>query len=69
MNELSLALRQFNDKVRMMNQVNAKQLMLTAHEARSMHSDIFTLLATIAELAGEIEQPEVTQITMDGGRF
>ena len=68
--KLSLHVRMFNDKVRVMNQTQSKQLTLSVQEARNLHTDIFALLAHIAELS---EQPQVstmpTQIGMDGGKF
>lgn len=68
MEPLSLAVRSFNEKLKVMNQTNAKQLVLSADEARNLHTDIYALLANIAELkaSGGIE---IAQISMDGGRF
>lgn len=68
MEPLSPAVRTFNEKVKVLNQTNSKQLVLTADDARNLHNDIFTLLATIAELktAGTGES---IQVSMDGGRF
>lgn len=70
MQALSLAITNFNNRIKTMNQTNSKQLVLNADEARNLHADIFTLLANIAELQS---QPEATvepiQITMDGGGF
>lgn len=69
MEALSIAIRNFNEKVKVLNQTNAKQLVLSADDARNLHSDIYTLLANIAELksggSGEMVQISV----MDGGRF
>ena len=69
--KLSLHVRMFNDKVRVMNQTQSKQLTLSAIEARNLHADIFALLTHIAELS---ERPSedttvVTQISMNGGTF
>lgn len=68
MEPLSPAVRTFNEKVKVLNQTNSKQLVLTADDARNLHNDIFALLATIAELktAGS---GEAIQVSMDGGRF
>ena len=68
MEQLSLAIKTFNEKVKVLNQTNSKQLVLSADEARNLHNDIFTLLANIAELksSGGVE---IAQISMDGGRF
>ncbi|NBP59412.1 hypothetical protein EBU71_23220 [bacterium] len=40
----------FNDKVRAMNQLQKKELMLSASEARNLQAEIFELLTQIAEL-------------------
>ena len=70
MNQLSIAIRTFNDRVKQMNQSSSRQLTLNSDEARNLHSDIFNLLAIIAEL----QQPKVTQevindVLLDGGGF
>ena len=49
--QLSLHLKKFNDRVKVMNQTNSKELVLSALEARNLHNDIFELLTQIAELA------------------
>ena len=68
--KLSLHVRMFNDKVRVMNQTQSKQIILTAVEARNLHADIFALLTHIAELSDKpVETPVVNQIGMDGGKF
>lgn len=60
----------FNDKIRAMNQANGKILTLTQQEARSLHSEIYDLMATIANLSTTVENPasNVT-MSMDGGGF
>jgi hypothetical protein len=69
-NNLSIHVRNFNEKVRVMNQTQNKQLVLTALEARNLHSDIFALLTHIAELSDRPEQvAPVSQLGMDGGKF
>lgn len=68
MEPLSPAVRTFNEKVKVLNQTNSKQLVLTADDARNLHNDIFTLLATIAELK-TASSSESIQVSMDGGRF
>ena len=69
-NKLSLHIKMFNDKVRVMNQTKNQSLTLNAQEARNLHSDIFALLAQIAELSDKSETPEeIVQISMDGGGF
>ncbi len=70
MEQLSLAMRTFNDRVKQMNQTNGKQLVLSAQEARSLHNDIFAMLTNIAELASKGgAESDVIQISVDGGGF
>jgi len=70
MDNLTLPVRMFNDKVRVMNQTQSRTVTLTADEARNLHSDIFGLLAKFAELTKEPQvTDEVVQINMDGGSF
>jgi hypothetical protein len=68
--KLSIHVRMFNDKVRVMNQTQSKQLILSVQEARNLHADIFALLTHIAELSDvPKETPQITQISMNGGSF
>ena len=69
--QLSLHLKNFNQKVKVMNQTNSKDLLLSALEARNLHNDIFELLTQIAALAviKEAVNDEVITIGMDGGGF
>lgn len=69
MEQISLTVRTFNDKVKIMNQTNGKQLVLSAQEARNLHNDIYAMLANIAELASNKVQDDVIQISVDGGGF
>lgn len=69
MEQLSLSIRTFNDKVKVMNQTNGKQLVLSAQEARSLHNDIYALMANIAELVSNKIEDDVIQISVDGGGF
>lgn len=69
---LSIHVRAFNEKVRIMNQTQKRDLVLTAQEARNLHADIFALLTHIAELSeqpGTDVAPSITTISMDGGGF
>ncbi|CAB4133660.1 hypothetical protein UFOVP257_382 [uncultured Caudovirales phage] len=71
MNNLSLAIQSFNNRIKSMNQTNSRQLTLSAEEARNLHADIFNLLANIAELQikpQEVEQ-DLREIRLDGGSF
>jgi len=67
---LPLHVKKFNDKVRAMNQANAKILTLNAEEARSLHAEIYDLMAVIANLSSTADNTSGTvEITMDGGGF
>lgn len=73
-NNLTLHLKMFNDKIKAMNQSNAKTLTLTVNEARSLHADLFDLLNHCATLSQRLENAgvddnTVVQINMDGGGF
>jgi benzoyl-CoA reductase/2-hydroxyglutaryl-CoA dehydratase subunit BcrC/BadD/HgdB len=70
MDNLPYHVKLFNDRVRQLNQTNGKLLTLNAQEARSLHNDIYELLATIAELTKENPTaPSVISVNMDGGGF
>jgi len=65
-------LKMFNDKVKLMNQSQSKQLILSAQEARNLHADLFDLLnhcATISQKLQEKRQDNVVSVGMDGGSF
>jgi hypothetical protein len=69
-NNLPLHIKNFNNKVRAMNQSNGKLLTLNAEEARSLHAEIYDLMATITNLAGQTaSSTATTNISMDGGGF
>ena len=70
MNNLSLAIQNFNNKVKQMNQSGSRQLTLNSDEARNLHADIFTLLANLAEATATDPKPApVTNTFLDGGGF
>jgi hypothetical protein len=69
MQRLSLAIKNFNERVKIMNQTGSKQLALSADEARNLHTDIFNLLANIAELQNQSEPPQTAAVSFDGGSF
>jgi hypothetical protein len=69
MQKLSLAIKNFNERVKVMNQTGSKQLALSADEARNLHADIFNLLANIAELQNQPEQAQSVAVSFDGGGF
>lgn len=69
-NRLSLHLRQFNEKVKLMNQLNQKSLMLSASEARNLHADIFELLQQLASATKQhAKSSDIDSVIMDGGKF
>jgi hypothetical protein len=65
----SLQLKFFNEKVRAMNQANAKILTLNAQEARNLQAEIYELMAIITSLTKPQEQPTTNVVSMDGGGF
>lgn len=72
--QLSLHLKNFNNRVKVMNQTNAKELTLTATDARNIHADIFELLTQIQALTEIRNQEEakdnaVVNVEFDGGNF
>jgi hypothetical protein len=70
--QLSLHLKKFNDRVKVLNQTNSRDLILSAAEARQLQSDIFDLLAKINDLV-EVKRKEevdaVIKIDVQGGGF
>ena len=68
--QLSLHLRKFNDRVKVLNQTNSRELVLSAAEARQLQADIFDLLTQIQALA-EVKstEPEVLSVQVKGGGF
>lgn len=70
MDNLSIHIRNFNEKVKIMNQTGGKMLSLTAADARNLHSDIFDLLTHVAELSARAESGgENIQVEISGGTF
>lgn len=70
--QLSLHLKTFNKRVQVMNQTNARELTLSALEARNLHAELFELLAHIADLTEikkEVEAEAVITAVGDGGSF
>lgn len=70
--ELSLHLKNFNNRVKVMNQTNARELILSSTDARNLHNDIFDLLTQIAELTRIREQQDAEStitVEMNGGDF
>lgn len=69
MYKLSLAIKNFNERVKVMNQTGSKQLALSADEARNLHADIFNLLANLAELQAQPDTAQPASISFDGGGY
>ena len=70
--QLSLHLKKFNDRVKVMNQTNAKELNLSALEARNIHTEIFELLTKINDLTEVRKQSDdnaTVNVEFDGGNF
>jgi hypothetical protein len=69
---LTVHLKMFNDKLKLMNQTQGKQLVLSATEARNLHADLFDLLNHCATLSAKLEvKPleDITTVKMDGGTW
>lgn len=70
---LTLSIKRFNDKLKIMNQSGARDLTLTAQEARGLHSDIFELMSMITALSTvpktNTESEKIVQVSMSGGTF
>jgi hypothetical protein len=70
MQNISLAIQNFNNRVKQMNQSGSKQLVLNVDEARNLHSDIYALLANLAEaVSTSNDTEEVATTGLDGGGF
>jgi hypothetical protein len=72
MQQISIAIRNFNDRIKQMNQTNSRQLTLSADEARNLHSDIYGLLNNVTELVTmtqSTESPKSNSLNLDGGGF
>ena len=66
---LPFHVKMFNDRVRAMNQSNGKILTLNQQEARNLHSEIYDLMAIIAELSKGSVISNNIEVGMDGGYF
>jgi hypothetical protein len=71
MDNVSIHIKNFNDRVKAMNQTHSRELVLTAQDARSLHADIFAVLALVTEMTVKSEAggEQIVQISMDGGGF
>ena len=66
--QLGLHSKKFADKVKVMNQTNSKEIMLTALEARNLLNDIVDLMSHIVSLSTQTEK-EQSAIHVKGGNF
>lgn len=69
---LTMHLKSFNDKVRLLNQTQSKQLILSAQEARNLHADLFDLLnhcATLSQSLERLPEEQAVNVKMDGGTW
>lgn len=73
--ELSVTLKKFNDRIRAMNQTRSKDILLTADDARNLHTEIFGILAQVSDLTAKLSsleagpKEELIVIDFDGGKF
>lgn len=68
MENVSIHIKNFNDKIKVMNQTNRKELILSALEARNLHAEIFEILALLSKNSGS-NTSENINVVMDGGGF
>jgi hypothetical protein len=68
MENVSIHIKNFNDKIKVMNQTNRKELILSAVEARNLHAEIFEILALVAKSSGSNTNENIN-VVMDGGGF
>lgn len=71
MDNVSIHIKNFNDRVKAMNQTHSRELTLSAQDARSLHADIFAVLALVTEITAKLENTgdNVIQLGVDGGGF
>jgi hypothetical protein len=69
--DASIHIKNFNERVKAMNQTHSRELTMSAQDARSLHADIFAVLAHVTELSTLLNQSgnEIVQIDVDGGGF
>jgi hypothetical protein len=70
---MSQIIKQFNQKVQVLNQSGGKQLLLSAKEAKDLHYEVLNLLNRISELEvalRAINEANASQpVIADGGKF
>jgi hypothetical protein len=71
MDNISIHVKNFNERVKAMNQTQSRELIMSAQDARSLHADIFAILAHVTELSSQLRDgsSDVVQISVDGGGF
>jgi hypothetical protein len=72
MEQVSLHIKKFNDRVKVMNQTNAKDLTLSKLEAQNLQAEIFELLVKMSDLVEIKKQdsaPATVSVDFDGGNF
>ena len=71
MNNFTLHITTFADRVRAMNQMKNNELKLTATEANNLLADITQLAMQNVSLVEKVEQvqSQTVEIRMDGGSF
>ena len=71
MDDLSIHIKNFNDRVKAMNQTHSRELTMSAQDARNLHADIFAVLTLVTELSGRLANTDNTtlEVVMDGGGF
>lgn len=72
MEQISLHIKKFNDRVKVMNQTNAKDLTLSKLEAQNLQAEIFELLVKMSDLVEVKKQdsaPATVSVDFDGGNF
>jgi len=72
MDNVGIHVKNFNERVKAMNQTQSKELTLSAQDVRNLHSDIFAILAHVTELSNVFDNyntNEIVQINVDGGGF
>lgn len=68
----TLHIKTFNDRIKVMNQTQARDISLTAQDARNLQSDIFALLELVADLTSQLQvkdEDSTIEINVDGGKF
>lgn len=72
-NKVGVHLEKFNNRVKVLNQTQSRNMSLTADEARNLQTDIFDLLSAIASMEAELQQLRnavtASGATWDGGSF